>query len=210
MGSAIGFLKAPFGYESLASRLVGLSDFEVDGVNAMLADLRETAEKFVRAGTDAPIKRDITAFMRYGGQGWEIPVTLPDRALTQADVALLRDGFTSNYARFFGRAIDGLDGLEIEIVTWSIKASDEVAKQKPISVRTTGSTISSPEMRDVFDPARGSRVPSAIVSRANLKPGDKVLGPAIIVEDETSTIVTSPFDAVIQSEGSILLTRKGA
>ncbi|SOH94904.1 N-methylhydantoinase A [Monaibacterium marinum] len=209
VGSAIGFLKAPFGYESLASRLVGLSDFDVDGVNAMLADLRETAEKFVRAGTDAPIKRDITAFMRYRGQGWEIPVSLPDRVLTQADIALIRDGFTANYARFFGRSIDGLDGLEIEIVTWSIKASDEVAKQTPISVQTAGTTICAPHMRDVFDPAKGALVPSGIVSRANLKPGDMVPGPAIIVEDETSTIVTSPFDAVIQSEGSILLTRKG-
>ena len=210
VGSAIGFLKAPFGYESLASRLVGLSDFDVDGVNAMLTDLRETAEKFVRAGTDAPIKRDVTAFMRYRGQGWEIPVALPDRALRASDVDLIRERFTANYARFFGRAIDGLNGLEIEIVTWSIKASDEVSKPKPIAVQNSGVGINPPALRDVFDPAQGVLAASAIVPRTGLKPGDMVLGPAIIFEDETSTIVTSPFDAVIQPEGSILLTRKGA
>jgi N-methylhydantoinase A len=37
-----------------------------------------------------------------------------------------------------------------------------------------------------------------------------VAGPAVIVERETSTVVTSPFDAVIQSDGSILLIRKEA
>ena len=35
-------------------------------------------------------------------------------------------------------------------------------------------------------------------------------GPAVIVERETSTVVTTPFDAVIQSDGSILMVRKAA
>ena len=91
----------------------------------MLADLKTTAEGFVRAGTDGRIIREVTAFMRYAGQGWEIPVTLPDRDFTIGDVESLRVSFRDNYARFFGRAIDGLDGLEIEIVTWSVKAQDE-------------------------------------------------------------------------------------
>ena len=210
VGSAIGFLKAPFGYESLASRLVGLSDFDTDAVNTMLAVLRDTAEKFVRAGTDAPIKRDVTAFMRYRGQGWEIPVSLPDRMLEATDVGLIRDRFTANYVRFFGRAIEGLEGLEIEIVTWSIKASDERTKPQPMPVQYNGACIEAPALREVFDPTRGAMVASAIVPRLGLRPGDMVPGPAIIVEDETSTVVTSPFDAVIQADGSILLTRKGA
>ena len=41
-----------------------------------------------------------------------------------------------------------------------------------------------------------------------LKLGAKILGPAIIVERETSTVVTSPFDAVLQGDGTILLVRK--
>ena len=51
VGSAIGFLRAPFGFEALASRLVRLSDFDVESVNSMLSSLRESAESFVRAGT---------------------------------------------------------------------------------------------------------------------------------------------------------------
>jgi N-methylhydantoinase A len=209
VGSAIGFLKAPFGYEALASRLVGLSTFDVDAVNAMLADLRDTAETFVREGTDAPIKRDVTGFMRYRGQGWEIPVALPDRTLEIADINLIRDRFAANYARFFGRAIGGLDGLEIEIVTWSMKAADEVSHPYSQPLQGASNSVPAPTTRAVFDPTQGAMLDSAIIARTSLKPGDLVVGPAIIVEDETSTIVTSPFDAVIQPEGSILLTRKG-
>ncbi|MGB0969001.1 MAG: hydantoinase/oxoprolinase family protein, partial [Halocynthiibacter sp.] len=76
VGSAIGFLKAPFGYEALASRLIRLSGFDPDAVNAMLSDLCETAESFVRTGSDGEIRREITGFMRYQGQGWEIPVAI--------------------------------------------------------------------------------------------------------------------------------------
>ena len=35
-------------------------------------------------------------------------------------------------------------------------------------------------------------------------------GPAVIVERETSTVITTPVDAVIQSDGAILLVRKGS
>lgn len=208
VGSAIGFLKAPFGYEALASKITRLSAFDVDAVNAMLADLKKTAEGFVRAGTEGSIQREIVAFMRYVGQGWEIPVTLPDRPFTQADVAMLRDAFRENYARFFGRAIDGLDGLEIEIVTWSVKAQDERPAPERHEITFGRSIAETPVTRAVFDPARGEALITAIVERRSLTPGARVSGPAVIVERETSTVVTSPFDVVMQDDGTLLLLRK--
>lgn len=210
VGSAIGFLKAPFGYEALASRLVRLSAFDVDAVNTMLTELKDTAEGFVRAGTDGEIKREITAFMRYQGQGWEIPVAVPDRTLTKADINLIGDRFRENYARFFGRAIDGLDGLEIEIVTWSMKASDVHPMPQANALITDGTAIDAPVQRAVFDPSSDALRDSAIVSRDDLAPGQRVIGPAVIVERETSTVVTAPFDAILQGDGTILLTRKEA
>ena len=61
----------------------------------------------------------------------------------------------------------------------------------------------------MFDPAVGAMQTYGIVERQSLASGDRVSGPAVIVERETSTVVTTLFDAVIQSDGSILLVRKG-
>lgn len=209
VGSAIGFLKAPFGYEALASKVTRLSAFVPGEVNALLDGLKATAEGFVRAGTDGAIQRAITAYMRYVGQGWEIPVALPDRPFASGDVDLLRQSFQTNYARFFGRAIDGLDGLEIEIVTFSVKAQDS----RPAPMRhelTLGRTeVGTSVSRPVFDPAKGEALLTAIVERSNLAPGARLSGPAVVVERETSTVVTSPFDVVMQDDGSLLLIRKG-
>jgi len=209
VGSAIGFLKAPFGYEALASRLVRLSQFRSEEVNALLADLKASAESFVRAGTGGEIVSEITAFMRYSGQGWEIPVPVPDKPFGDDAACMLKELFRANYERFFGRAIDGLDGLEIEIVTWSVKATDERPTVEKHRLTTGKRTIEPKATRSVFDPAMGTTQTYAIVERESLDAGDRIEGPAVIVERETSTVVTSPFDAVIQSDGAILLIRKG-
>ena len=210
VGSAIGFLKAPFGYEAVASRLTRLSQFKAAEVNALLAGLTATAESFVRAGTDGTILRERTAFMRYAGQGWEIPVPLPDRPFGDGDDAELRDWFQAQYQRFFGRAIEGLEGLEIEVVTWSVKARDD----RPLSARhelTTGRRrVPVTHTRAVFDPATGSVQTYAIAEREALAAGDRLNGPAVIVERETSTVITTSFDAVLQDDGAILLIRKGS
>jgi len=210
VGSAIGFLKAPFGYEALASKLTRLSRFKRAEVNALLADLKASAEGFVRTGASGRIVREITAFMRYAGQGWEIPVPLADEPFGDDAVAKLKNLFEENYQRFFGRAIEGLDGLEIEIVTWSVKATDvrpavtrhELTKGKKTSELAT--------TRAVFDPATGAPQTYGIIERDTLCAGDRVAGPAVIVERETSTVVTTSFDAIIQSDGAILLIRKGS
>ncbi len=208
VGSAIGFLKAPFGYEALASNILPLSAFNAAKVNALIAGLKTTATGFVRAGTSAPIHCEITAFMRYVGQGWEIPVTLPDRDFSAADAEMLRSNFCENYARFFGRAIEGLDGLEIEIVTWSVKAQDQRAAPDQIALTPGGAEAGHKLSRPVFDPSRGEFMQAAIINRSSLAPGARVKGPAVVVERETSTVVTAPFDAVMQDDGSLLLIRK--
>jgi N-methylhydantoinase A len=183
-----------------------LSAFDIDAANALLQDLKAPAEGFVRAGTTGTILTETTAFMRYAGQGWEIPVELPARPFTADDAAALKARFRENYARFFGRAIDGLDGLDIEIVTWSVKA--ENARPKPEQRQITLGKAKAGTMRKVFDPSQATFLDTVIVDRAELAAGARLAGPAIIVERETSTVVTSPFDAVMQDDGSLLILRK--
>ena len=206
VGSAIGFLRAPFGYEAVASQISALSDFDPARVNALLEGLKDTAEHFVLAAVPARSSASV-AFMRYRGQGWEIPVELPDRAFTSEDRAMIRDAFRDRYAGFFGRAVDG---PEIEFVTFSVKAQDRRPEAARIQLAETGTTRAPATTRKVFDPAAGRALDTAIFARDALSPGERIPGPAVIAEAETSTVVTSLFDAVIQPDRAILLLRKEA
>ena len=64
--------------------------------------------------------------------------------------------------------------------------------------------------RTLFDPASGTTVTAPVYWRDALAPGARIAGPAVIAEDETSTIVSPAFDAQIDGRGYIVLTRKGA
>ena len=82
VGSAIGFLRAPVGYEVVRSLYQRFSTFDVAAVNALLADMEAEALAVVAQGSfGAPIAQNRIAYMRYVGQGHEIPVPLPARPL---------------------------------------------------------------------------------------------------------------------------------
>jgi N-methylhydantoinase A len=65
-------------------------------------------------------------------------------------------------------------------------------------------------LRPVFDPETGEFVEVAIHERSKLRPGAVIRGPAVVVEDETSTVVSRLFDARIDAFGYIELTRRSA
>ena len=207
VGSAIGFLRAPFGYEALASRVMRLADFDAPAINALLDGLKETAEGFVRAGARGAIVREATAYMRYAGQGWEIPVSLPDRAFGPDDAGTIETAFREHYARHFGRPVEG---PPIEFVTFAVRASDVRPAPARVALAAAGEAAVPEAMRAVFDPGTGTARDSAVHARDALVPGARVRGPAVIVEEETTTVLTAPFDAVVQGDGSLLLVRREA
>ena len=56
---------------------------------------------------------------------------------------------------------------------------------------------------------RGEAIEVPIYWRSDLSPGAQLSGPAVIAEDETSTVVSGLFEARIDGFGYIHLVRKG-
>ena len=207
VGSAIGFLKAPFSYEATRGLFQRLDAFDASAVNATLIALEEEATAFVRVGAgDAMTTIRLTAFMRYSGQGWEIPVSLPYKTFTQDDKAQILTAFEETYQRLFGRLIDGLG---IEITNWSLVVASRLADTAKIVRHAAGSKVVGTRKRQFYDAAQRQIVDAQEVERSALMPGVFIDGPAIIVEDETTTIVTSNFQAVGQGDGSLRLIQTG-
>ncbi|MGO8088950.1 hydantoinase/oxoprolinase family protein [Rhizobium leguminosarum] len=205
VGSAIGFLKAPFGYESVRSAVFNLSNFEYAEANRLLEAMKAEALGFVEGGLDAgsPVV-ERTLFMRYAGQGWDIPVPLADDNFDAASAETIAASFEKEYERFFGRAIEGLD---IEIVSWSVKASSPLPPVERIPSVAEGNVVQPGGTRRLFEASQGAYLEAGIHERTGLKPGDVIKGPAVIVERETSAVLTSSFKAIVQSDGSLLATR---
>lgn len=204
VGSAIGFLRAPFGFEAARSAYMRLDGFDAAAVNRLLESLTAEAVAFARQGIgeDEPLLEQ-TAYMRYAGQGWEIPVDIAvHRRFVDGDRAGLMQSFEAAYRRFFGRPIDGLDA---EIVSWSVKASSPRAAVTPIDEVPALSNPTPHGRRDLFDAGSRAFCEAAVFHRDALATGACVRGPAVIAERETSTILTAAFEAVVQSDGCLLV-----
>jgi N-methylhydantoinase A len=206
VGSAVGLLHAPVAYEVVRGRLMRLSSFEPENANRLLADMRAEAEAIVRRGAPAaPLAERRAAFMRYRGQGHEIAVEFPVRAFNNADRAAITALFEDAYRRLYSRPIPGVD---IEILSWvvtiSAPAQGELATAMPIrpsEPRPRG-------WRALFDPQAGKFQNVPIYWRGDLAPGAMIAGPAIIAEDDTSTVVSPLFEAQVDKFGYIALTRR--
>ena len=68
---------------------------------------------------------------------------------------------------------------------------------------------SSDESRRIFDAREQRFVDAQVYQRDELQSGDQIDGPAVIIERETSTVVTSRYRAIRQADGCLLLKQKG-
>ena len=210
VGSAIGFLQTPFSYEALKSFYVSIENFDHKRVNQLLGDLTSEATEFVMEASDENIHPknlivERCAFMRYAGQGWEITVPLENETFDYLGIELLNNKFEKTYEEHFGRAIEG---LQIEVVGWSVKVtSPRPETEKTITVDSEN-IVMTDSKRVVYDPAKGTEVEASVFQRENLNPGDCVMGPAIIVESQTTTWISSEKKSSTQKDDCLLITKK--
>ncbi len=126
VGSAVGFLAAPISFELVKSRHMRLDNFDFAGASALLAGMAKDAGALVEPGArGAPTHERRLAYMRYVGQGHEITVPVPVRALTADDAKSLRDEFEREYSVLFRRPIPG---AAIEALSWSVLVATEAKR----------------------------------------------------------------------------------
>ena len=202
VGSAIGFLKAPFSFEANKSVFMRVSDLDPVAVAALFAELASEATGFVRSCTaNAEVLTEHRVYMRYAGQGWEIPIRLKEAQAKAPEANTLLELFEEDYRNLFGRSVDG---LEVEITVWSVNAftrAEPTATVDELAPRTTA--VPTHESRPLFDPQTGQDVSATVVKRTNLPPGAYLLGPAVVTEDETTVVVPPSREVRTQADGTL-------
>jgi N-methylhydantoinase A len=205
VGSAVGFLLAPAAYEVVRSRPVRLDAFDGAEIDALFAEMRAEAGAVLRAAIgEAPATETRLAFMRYAGQGHEIAVALPDIAFAGAGQTFAA-AFEAAYESLYGRAIPD---VPVEALTWSLTLTGPRPALARVKAPARQRRAAPTGARAVFDAARGRVLDYGVFERTALAPGDWTPGPALIVEDQTTTVVSDAFDAVIDAGRNLVLTRK--
>jgi N-methylhydantoinase A len=208
VGSAIGFLRAPFSFEANRSVYMKLSEFKPDVIKELLTELQDEATGFVRSCDKvAKILSEFKVYMRYTGQGWEIPITLTAAQAMAPDAVTFLDLFETDYAALFGRTVDGMD---VEITVWSVNATTPPEQVTQIALAQDAGGAKSAGRRALFDPALAAVTDAQVILRGAMTAGQTVQGPAVVTEDETTIIVPTSRQVIAQPDGTIDMTKKEA
>jgi N-methylhydantoinase A len=208
VGSAIGFLRAPVAYEVVKSLYQRFGSFDVAAVNALLASMSAEATKVVSQGAfGAPIEETRIAYMRYVGQGHEIPVPLPPRALTAADIPGIRALYDREYTRFYDRPVPGSD---VEILSFAVTVRTVEAPVEAVAPVAEAPAPQPVRFQLVRDTANGEVSAWPVYEREHMIPGAKITGPAIVAEAETSTLVGPGWTCRMDGLGYLDLEQESA
>ena len=208
VGSAIGFLRAPVAYEVVKSLYQRFGSFDVAAVNGLLAAMsREAAGVVAEGAFGAPIEETRIAYMRYVGQGHEIAVPIPPRALTEQDVREIRALYDSEYSRFYDRPVPGSD---VEILSFAVTVRTVEAHVEPAAAVANSPAPSPIRVQMVRDTATGEVSEWQVYDREDMRPGATVAGPAIISEAETSTLIGPGWICRMDGLGYLDLTQEAA
>ena len=208
VGSAIGFLRAPVAYEVVKSLYQRFATFDLDAVNTLLSAMSAEASAVVAEGAfGQPTTEHRLAFMRYVGQGHEIAVPLPARALEGADIFAIRAAYDAEYTRFYDRPVPGSD---VEILSFAVTVATVVESIEPVAPVADAPAPAPVRTQQVRDTATGEVASWAVYDRAAMAAGATVPGPCIVAEAETSTLVGPGWRCRVDGLGYLELTRGAA
>lgn len=184
--SAMGFLVSPIATEEITSYISTLQQINWTHLQKKLDGMNKKGRQFLKkAGIpNTRMSMKVLADMRYAGQGHEISVSLPGIKLSEASIPTITRAFKEEYRLRYGR---DMEGIPIEAVTWRVLVSGPLTTLHPKQSVVGKHTLPLKGKRKVF---WGKKyVDTPIYDRYLLKPGQRIQGPCIIEEFESTTIV---------------------
>ena len=215
--SAFGTLVSPTRIDLARSMPRRLDDVDPAERDGLLDELRAAGRRVLAAAGAA----DDSAEFRYGldlrytGQGNEVTVWVGTGSRWPADRDAVGEAFEREYRRIYGLTIPD---VAIEVVTWRLAVTaaagggvtprPSAAVDRPPQVHTAGTAVPSGRRSVVFDRATPA-VETPVHRRADLSPGTRFDGPAIVEERETTAVIRPGWRVEVGPDGSLVATRGG-
>jgi N-methylhydantoinase A len=193
---ALGDLVADFRNEFARTLIRLTGDATADEVGAILDELEGRARQWMDAESIAAEHQSVTfvADMRYHGQGYEIPVAM------ERDVGVLEERFNTLHEQLYGFRMPDTPSeiVNLRAIGAGARPSPELPQAEPGG----GEPESADHGEILFE---GERRPTPIYDRATLAPGQRLAGPAIVTEFDSTTVVLPGYAAEVDRYFNILI-----
>lgn len=206
VASALGMVVAPISYDTVRTHRLNVADGAYDILDTVYAEMAsECAARMPESVDRGGLHHERTADMRYIGQGYTVSVPLPDSPLSKETPQSLRARFDAVYQKLYGRTYDDL-GLEFVDLRLTASVPSQTDLADIAAAGQAEATVLGE--RDACCPVTRAFVPHAVYERATLGPGFTAEGPAIVREDESTTIVGVDGRLTVDPHGSLIIERR--
>jgi N-methylhydantoinase A len=174
-----------------------------DDIKAVLGEMEAQTRAALRA--DGIADADITSLfeidLRYAGQAFEVPMTIDSETL-------MRDGIPGLIARF--------DEEHRRLFTFNMNTAHEIVNLRAVALGVPFDLPASrlaagdgdaagAKLRDHEVWIDGQMRPAIIYDRARLRAGDRIPGPAIVTEMDSTTLIEHDCVGLVDHVGNILI-----
>jgi 5-oxoprolinase (ATP-hydrolysing) len=205
--AATGLLATDLQHEFVATERHALKTLDVERLRARYDELSAQAVAQLDADgvdEDRRLLRRL-ADCRYAGQGYEVRFDVPAGTIGDGWVEELKEAFHRAHEAEYGHRFDA----EIEIINIRIVGIGRIAELEPATAAAGGGDTSAARVLErevVFDvDGRPERRATAFYDRALLRAGDRIEGPAILEQYDSTTVVPPGLVAEIDGFGNIVI-----
>jgi N-methylhydantoinase A len=202
--SAIGLLSADIRGDFGQTCLTVATAEGLPSIRSALETLGEKAASWIET---EGLKRDQVVFqrfveLRYVGQSSELSVAIDSDAMSPDVLGWAVDQFHRLHDARFGYSLEGRDVEAVAVRLVTIARRPELPGEKPSPPNLTGRRGS----RSVWFRGTGF-VETPVIQRVSLAAGDKLPGPVILEQMDTTTVVPPNWTAHADNHGNVILIR---
>ena len=206
--SAFGMLLSPLAQHTMRSYAATLSHVDWHHLDELYAEMESDAtEQLLRAGV-APDRISVTrtADMSYAGQDWTVSTRIPVGTLGADSETDIREAFEQTYRRQNHRL---LSGREISCKTWrSVVAGPPPTIATPIVDEPRIDRLRPRSTHEAFFVSTSTTEPCSVYRRDDLMVGDRLEGPALVIDRESTVVIEPEDSATIDRYRSVIIDIK--
>lgn len=207
--SALGLLLADVKHDYVRSKLAPLKGLDLNEINNLFSRLMAQAKADLRAEgfNDDEIVLQPFLDLRYAGQGYELTVPATQPPFKTADLELMRQRFDLQHEQAHGHKAES---EPVELVSFRLVSVGTVPQAKFSPARPTGKKLEAAIIgeRKIFFGKEHGMLNCKIYGRDRLEPKHRIMGPAVIEQMDTTTVIHPEQEAVVDSYQNIMVRER--
>jgi N-methylhydantoinase A len=209
--SALGMLMASWRQDFVRTFIGRIGSLDAAATQTVLSELAAEGRAQLKRDGISEQGADFRFFadLRYVGQEHALPVRIDHADMLAGETSAVRELFHVEHDKRYGQAAvdEQLEIINLRLVLTSARAdtiAEEWMAQPPACPGREGEQAAEQNRKVIYGDA-AKPVVSRVLWRPAMKPGDRVLGPAVI-EEPNSTILIHPGDRVtVTTAGHLII-----